>query len=545
VLAAAGLLAGAWAPEAVARDDPGAALAEAPPAGRPSDAVAARRAAVATAKAGLAVAATALLAWGIRLRRTGRPEAARGLRDAALAALGIGGLLASWNFLNLHYTSPIHAHELFNYGVGSKYFRELGYDRLYECIAVADLEAGLGPRVRGRLITDLATYELRGTQAILADPDRCKRRFAPARWASFTRDVGFFRGLFAEEAWEALQRDHGFNATPAWAVMGGLVASALPESPRSLLALALLDPLLDLASWAAVSLAFGWRAACVALVYWGTNQPAGFEWTGGAFLRHDWIAAMLVGLACLRRGRSATAGALFGVAAALRAFPAVLLLGPALACAADSLRARRLVCGRDARRLAAGALLATVALGIGSAASVGSDAWSRFAANIAHHASVPASNTMGLRTLLSFTRDGRLAAVVASPDAGREWKQRRTAAFAARRVPYLAVAVAYGGLLAVAASRQPPWAAAILGTGAVPFLLDGACYYTIFLAAWGLLWLRSEAVGAGLCALAALEWAIAARFAEPDDLFTAASAAVLAFVALATARLAARARAAP
>jgi hypothetical protein len=78
----------------------------------------------------------------------------------------------------------------------------------------------------------------------------------------------------------------------------------------------------------------------------------------------------------------------------------------------------------------------------------------------------------------------------------------------------------------------------VLGTGAIPFLLDGACYYTAFLAAWGLLWLRREEVGAGLCALAALEWAIAVRWPEPDDAFTAASVAVLGFVALATARVA-------
>jgi hypothetical protein len=108
------------------------------------------------------------------------------------------------------------------------------------------------------------------------------------------------------------------------------------------------------------------------------------------------------------------------------------------------------------------------------------------------------------------------------------------------------VVCAWLALLAARAAGQPTWVAAVLGTGAIPFALDGACYYTAFLAAWGLLWLRREAIGVLLCSLAAAEGAIFACFLEPDDAFAAASVAVLAFVALATALVAApRARAAP
>jgi len=506
-----------------------------------------RAAAVRAAKAGIAVAATALLLFGAWLRRRGRPEALRGLRDAALAALGLASLLASWNFLNFHYTGVVHAHELFNYAIGSRYFDELGYERLYECVAVADAEAGLLSRVEERRMTDLATYELRGTRAVLADPGRCKGRFSPQRWAEFARDVGAFRALFPPERWEELQQDHGFNATPLWAAMGRLVAAPVPISPAGLLVLASLDALLDLAAWGLAAGAFGWRAVCVALVYWGTNQPAGYEWTGGAFLRHDWIAAMLVGLAMLRRVRPIAGGALFGAAALLRAFPAALLAGPLLGALAEALRSRRLAPSREVRRLLAGALLSAAVLLAVSLAGGGASAWPRFAARIVHHSSVPATNTMGLRTLLSYTNEGRFAVLLAEhPDPGREWKQRRRAAFAGRRALYALVAGAYLVLLALAAAGQPLWVAALLGTGLVPFALDGACYYTAFLAAWGLLWLRSEVVGAGLCALAALQWAIAARWPEPDDAFTAASLAMLVFVAAATWLVATpRARSAP
>jgi hypothetical protein len=225
----------------------------------------------------------------------------------------------------------------------------------------------------------------------------------------------------------------------------------------------------------------------------------------------------------------------------------VLFLGPALAALVEAIRARRLVLPSETRRLALGALLGAGLLLPVSGFALGADAWHRFAQNLSHHAAVPATNTMGLRTALSFSREGRLAVVLdAHPDAARVWKERRIAAFTARRAVFLAVAAAWLGLLALAAAGQPIWVAAVLGTGTIPFVLDGACYYGAFLAAWGLLWLRREAVGAALCALAALEGAIAALLPEPDDAFAATSVAVLAFVAFATWLVATpRARAAP
>jgi hypothetical protein len=502
--------------------------------------------AVAATQAAIAAGAALLLLFGAWLRRAGRPDAQRAPRDAALATLAFAALLGSWNFLRFHHPGFVHA-DLVPYVLGTKYFPELGYNRLYECIALADREAGLGERVARRVLTDLETYELRDARAVLADPGRCRRGFAPERWAAFRRDVDWFRGVFTPEGWEGLQRDHGFNATPVWAALGGLLAAG-PVSEAQVLALASLDVALDLAAFAALAWGFGWRAAAVALVYWGTTRLSGFDWTGGAFLRHDWLAAMLVGLACLRRGFPFAAGLLFGTAALLRAAPVVLLLGPALATLVGWLRTRRLAPGRETVRLALGALAAAALLLPASALAVGAGAWRGFAQNLAHHRAVPASNTLGLATALSFTRAGRLATVLeqAHPDPARAWKERRRAALEGRRAIFVAVAGAYLALLLLAVARQPVWVAAVLGTGAIPFVLDGACYYSAFLAAWGLLWLRRESVGVALCTLAALEGATFAGLPEADDAFAAASVAVLAFVVLATALVATpRARAGP
>lgn len=490
------------------------------------------------AKLVLALAATLVVAWGTWLSAAGRPQAYRALRDAALAALGLTAFLGWWNFLQFHGPGFVHGHDFFNYYVGAKYFPELGYQRLYECIAVADMEAGLDARVARRSITDLDSYLPRDTSAIRADPGRCKRHFSAERWAGFRSDVDWFRVRIPPERWEASQLDHGYNATPAWTLIGGRLASLGAASTEQILALALLDPLLAVAAWGAVAWSFGWRPTCVALVYWGTNHPANFSWTGGAFLRDDWLAASLLGLALLRRGLPAGAGALFGLAAALRAFPGAWLLGPGLAALVRALRERRVRLAWPEIRLAAGALGVAVGLGVASALYAGSDAWPRFARDAQLHASVPSSNTLALSTALSWTREGRLARLLqTSPDPGRAWKEYQLAAFDRRRAAYTALVLAYLGLLTWAASRVAIWEAAVLGSGAVLFLLTPACYYTGFLAAWGLLWLRSPAVGAGLCALAAIGQAIALQTRQPDDAYAASSLAALAFIVLATVRV--------
>ena len=76
--------------------------------------------------------------------------------------------------------------------------------------------------------------------------------------------------------------------------------------------------------------------------------------------------------------------------------------------------------------------------------------------------------------------------------------------------------------------------AAVLGLGALPVLLEPACYYTSVLLAFGLLWTRRESVGVALCALSAVVWAIAAAWHEWDNIFTWSSVAVALFVTFAT-----------
>lgn len=495
------------------------------------------RSLVNTAKLGIASLGAALLLWGAALRRAGRPEAHRRLRDALLLSLGIASFFGWWNFLHFHYPGYVHAHDVFNYYTGPKYFPELGYKRIYECIAVADVEAGLGPRVARRQITNLETYAPESTAAILAKPERCKRHFSAARWALFTHDVGWFRSRMSVEAWEALQRDHGYNASPAWGALGKLLASSGPASTGQILALTLIDPALALIMWGCVWWAFGWRATCVALLYWGTNYPAEFGWTGGAYLRDDWLAATVIGLCLLRRGKMMGAGFLLAHATLLRIFPVLALLALGLKAVIEMGRKRRFHASREQRRLVLGCLLALAIVFPASALVAGGfGPWLDFVEKIRFHAGTSGINSMGLKTALSYDPAARFAVLRARPpDPDDVWREAHRRAFSERRPIFFALALGFLALLVRALYRQENWAAAVLGLGALPILLEPACYYTSVLLAFGLLWIRREMVGAALCALSAVLWAIAAAWYEWDDIFTWSSVAVVLFVTFATA----------
>ena len=153
------------------------------------------------------------------------------VRRAILAVLGLVAFLTYFNFGSFHFPNFIHGWDTFHYYIGTKYSRELSYDRLYECVAVADSELpALRRRVELRKLTNLRTNILETTADILAHPERCKQHFTPERWQSFHHDLAYFRTLENARRWDDAQTDHGYNGTPVWNIAGSLLANLAPAS---------------------------------------------------------------------------------------------------------------------------------------------------------------------------------------------------------------------------------------------------------------------------------------------------------------------------
>ena len=279
----------------------------------------------------LALLACALLGWGVWLENRGRPNEHRKLRDRLLALVGLISFACYFNFGLFHFRNYVHQWDTFHYYVGSKYFKEMSYDRLYECVAVADSEdPSLRRRVELRKVMNLRTNMMEGTEQILAHPERCKDHFTPERWAMFKHDVAHFRGKHDVKRWEEAQTDHGFNGSPVWTIMGKTLANLSPASDSQIDFLTKIDPLFIFGLTFMSLWAFGWRTTCVALAVFATNFPSRFYWTGGAFLRWDWLFYFVGGICLVKKDKPLLGGFFLGYSTLLRIFPIFTFIGPIL-----------------------------------------------------------------------------------------------------------------------------------------------------------------------------------------------------------------------
>jgi len=471
-------------------------------------------------KAGLAIAAAVLLVAGAHLAYTKREHVLRRTRDVLLATVGVASLCCYFNLFHFHFDDYLHQWDIYHYYVGAKYLPELGYNRLYECTVIAEKEIDDGHVEHGRLITDLTTNDLERVDTIVADPARCTDHFTPERWREFTADIAFFRSLFSPGRWlDEVLHDHGFNGTPVWALLGRPLASAAPASHEQLVWLAAIDPILLAIMFAVFAWGFGWRAACIAAVWFGTSYPTQWMWNGGAFLRQDWLVLAVVGVAMVKRGKPLIGGFALTYSALLRVFPGFIVAALVLRYAVLWVRERKITLSRELKRfaigcVAAGALLVPASLLFSGGASTASE----FVTNSRKHLDTPLTNNMGWKTVVAYDPDTRVR-VALDPsrlDNFGRWKDARRAVFEQRRWVFYLGLVAFLALLAWGTVRAPDWAVLVLGVGLIPVAAELTCYYYTFILILAALWPERPLIGIAMCITSAATGLIT-RLAPWDD----------------------------
>jgi len=491
----------------------------------------------------LAFLGAALLARGYALQRQGTPQRFARLRDGILVALAILSYAGYYNWGNFHFPNRVHYHEFFHYYIGSKYFPELGYTHLYECASLAEAEQGFRRRVELRTIRDLRENELVSSKYILEDPERFKRGFSrpftPERWEGFKKDIAYFRDHAGIVSWETMLKDHGYNPSPVWNMTGSLLANIGPAS-KSLIEgfLVWIDPLLLLVTFGFIAWAFGWRIAAIALIFFGTNDPALFYWTGGGYLRQDWFMAAMIGVCLLKREKYALGGASLAVSTLLRVFPVGFFVAIGLRLLWILIRERRL--DRVGIRIVIGAALATAILvPISSVVAGSAKAWPEFVRNTKKHAGSPLTNYMGLRTIVGFRWESRQRYSY-NPnlsDPFHDFREARKAAFRSLfgQPLFLALVVAYLGLLMWGLRREMEWwVLAAFGFGVISVGMELTCYYYSFLVSAAFLWEKRPSIAIGLLLLSAAGHLITSATYYYDVRYYGQSLAVIAFVVWAT-----------
>jgi hypothetical protein len=514
----------------------------------------------------LALAAMLLLIWGIKLDKQGRSHHHGLLRDGLLAFIGVVSFCCYFNFGLWHFPNRVHQWDTFHYYVGSKYFKELSYDRLYECVAVADSEApGLRRRVELRKVMNLRTNMMEGTQQILAHPEDCKNHFSAQRWEDFKKDVAHFRGKHDVKRWEEAQTDHGYNGSPVWNILGTTLANTGPASDKQIDWLTWIDPLFVVGLTLMSLWAFGWRTTCVALAVFATNFPSRFYWTGGAFLRWDWLFYFVGGICLVKKDRPMLGGFFLGYSTLLRIFPVFVFSGPILVALRqlwgkhepddphwnvrlpdvgwrtvttdkgveknvpelvwNDLRVykpkpfttmRELFSRVDRRYLSlfGGAALAIATLvPISFATSSGIAGYKAFKFNTNKHKETPLTNHMGLRTVVTYSPSeaGRSLQNSRLEDPWGTWKRAKVATFTRRFPLYLLFVAGFVGMLFAGLRTTEPWVACAMGSMMIAVGVELTCYYYSFLFATTFLYSKRKEAGAILLGVTAMtgfiDWA--------------------------------------
>ena len=468
----------------------------------------------------LALLGLALLGWGHLLARRGHPGAYKKLRDRILMVFGVTAALTYVNFGSFHFPNFIHNWDTYHYYVGSKYFSELGYTRLYDCVAVSDAEdPALRRRVAARRQTNLRTNVLEPTTEILAHPERCTERFTPERWAAFKHDTAFFRMRESPARWDDAQTDHGFNGTPVWNIAGTLLANLAPASIPQVRALTLIDEAYLAAMILVVWWGFGWRVLSLALLVFATNFPSRFYWTGGSFLRWDWLFYTVASVCCVKKDRPLLGGMSLAYATLLRIFPGFLFVGPLLALGYHVREDRRLErqpgerrAGGYVRFFVGAALASAVLIPTSLVTSGGIEGYREFIANTTKHMETPLTNHMGLRTVVAF-RPWETALQLRSNslmDPLSTWKEARLRSFTQARPIFVLLLCGFLVLLFRVAKDTEPWVVVACSAMMIAVGVELTSYYYAFVMAVALLYAKNEAVGIWLLLLTAFTQAVAA-----------------------------------
>jgi hypothetical protein len=413
---------------------------------------------------------------------------------------------AAWvNFGVFHSSRIVHYWDTFHYYVGSKYFEENEYERLYECVLAVDYEDRGEKGLEKRKIRDLVDNRLHyvSKDDVLRYQEHCAAHFSPDRWQAFSQDTRSFRTVMGFSWWKDMLMDHGYNASPisnmvaafltniGWRDQLPQVSSArvdpddLKTFRRRLLRYTMIDLALYGGAFLMILWAFGLRSSALAVLVWGTGYPWAYFWTGGSFARVPWFFMAVAAVCLLKRGFPLLSGFVLSWSALLRLFPAALAGGPIAAVIDRFIRRKKIDrpwLDAGDKRFIAGGVLGLLVLCSASVAINGVDAHSQFLSNTLKHAETPLTNHMGLPTILSYkpSQVGRFTKDSSLDDPWAKWKQARKETKHDRRWLHGLILLGMFVVLALAGRRLAPWV--VLGASSILIIgfFELTCYYYSF-----------------------------------------------------------------
>jgi hypothetical protein len=227
----------------------------------------------------------------------------------------------------------------------------------------------------------------------------------------------------------------------------------------------------------------------------------------------------------LKAGRSRAAGACLSAAVLLRAYPIVILAGPAIHILHGVRQTGLRRIASNSRGLMVGfaagsiALMAFTAITWGPSRLGATEPWRGFLAKAEKQVNTQYMNNLGLQTVLSFSESSRFANLHGFWLDGPldTWQSAQNAVFQSRLWIYRALILAFLTLLVLALRKTEDWIALVLGIALLPIVMDLTNYYYSVPLLFAFLWPLDPLIGLALAAVSLLTTIMPTLMKMADD----------------------------
>jgi len=153
-------------------------------------------------------------------------------------------------------------------------------------------------------------------------------KFSPERWEAFSHDFLTLQRQFliGKKLWYTMLNDRGFNGTPAWITVAKPFAKLVPVEAMKYLGY--IDFMLLALGLFALFWAYSLNTSLWVLFFLSVTYSMRWPVLTHVFLRYDWVAALLIAMAVLKKQKWLAGGALCAYAALVRLFPLLWMFGP-------------------------------------------------------------------------------------------------------------------------------------------------------------------------------------------------------------------------
>ena len=218
----------------------------------------------------------------------------------------------------------------YHYFMGAKYFRELEYFGLYKFTALANKELGYLKfnHQQVPLIRDLQDMKRKNTDYMVENAASEKHLyFSEKRWEEFKNDYAQLAG--DNVYWDRILNDHGFNPSPFWNFVPGIVAQLFKTDQKtSYMLIRLFDILTFFIVLGFVVFVIGLDWALIIFIFVTSGvvwyYPDSFVDT---FFQFMWFNALILTMIFFRKGMMKSAGIALAFSTMIRIFPLMFAAG--------------------------------------------------------------------------------------------------------------------------------------------------------------------------------------------------------------------------